>query len=506
MHICNYLTTSSDTFCVRRSNNCPDARIASQARKELEVAQQMLENPTASGRTIRVQQNVVQTLKSVLSSLRCLPPEILLEIAFYFKDEYPCHKTESPLWRFSRVCKKWRAVALSSKQLWTTVIIDSYVMYSDYPLEGGAENDILAEYLRRSGDAPLQIRAKFEGIYDVDITIQRKLINILISHSHRWKTLHFTASDYLWPEMRHIRGRIPILECITCISLFESELPSQERDKFFPIFSDAPMLQSVDVMMDEPIPFILPWNQLTHYRDNYDGLRSRRGLEDQFFRGYERLRECSILSRTPAMSTSQSLLPDLNSLVLASPASLKTITAPALQSLMLYYKKPRRAAETIVVNMNVISHFIYRSSCSLTVLVLSGNVNPEHDIKGDDLVPLLEACPRLVQLHVYVVDLQAHFLQCLTLSPTSGVVPMLADLTLDASSLLAPNIGFLLSVLESRLRESTVLREVSVKGPSTVIIPDDLLGRFISLRQSGFRLHIGVQDMDDFNCESLPAF
>ncbi|KAK0455764.1 uncharacterized protein EV420DRAFT_1644542 [Desarmillaria tabescens] len=236
------------------------------------------------------------------------------------------------------------------------------------------------------------------------------------------------------------------------------------------------------------MPFLLPWQQLTHYRDDYYGVRSRHDLESQFFGRCTRLRECILLSWLPTASVSQSMLPDLTSLVLGSSQPLNTITAPALQFLMLYCGQHEEAA-----GMGFLSRFISRSSCSLTVLVLFGGTYPCH-IESDDLVPVLKASPRLTQLSVYDVYIQEHFLQCMTLSTSSDMVPLLENLTLDAFSFTF-SIYLLFSMLESR----NILQEVSIKGSDIILVPHGLLFRYAALREKGFRLHFGTYDASEYN-------
>ncbi len=374
---------SSETFCIRHSNDSPSQSIEEKVREELEVAKNETENTKTSGIRAKARKATVNSLESVLSPLRRIPPEILLEIALYFQCESPCYKIENNLWRFGRVCRKWRAVALSSRHLWTTVIIDDMTCVGDVPEPA---DRVLAEYLRRSGDAPLHIHAKFDNVRDDVVPVQEALINTLASHSHRWKTLLFTARDYLWPHICQVVGRVPILERIAC--LFAWNDPSTDLDILLPVFSDAPQLQHVDINMDAPIPFLLPWNQLTHYHDNRHGFMSQHQLENQFFERCLHLRECTFLSRSPVMSKSTTLLPDLYSLVLASSASLNAITAPALQFLMVHHGRQEKILDT-----GILSRFISRSSCSLTALVLSGCKTMEFRLKSNDLVSVLRVSP-----------------------------------------------------------------------------------------------------------------
>ncbi|KAJ7156647.1 hypothetical protein C8R46DRAFT_860900, partial [Mycena filopes] len=61
-------------------------------------------------------QTFVKTHRAVLSILRLLPDEILLEIFQHCLAPHDARATAP--WVVSHVCRRWRAVALSSPQLW----------------------------------------------------------------------------------------------------------------------------------------------------------------------------------------------------------------------------------------------------------------------------------------------------------------------------------------------------------------------------------------------------
>ncbi|KAK0455766.1 uncharacterized protein EV420DRAFT_1644544 [Desarmillaria tabescens] len=488
MHICKYLETSSETFCFRHSNDSPTQSVEAKAREELTVAQKELEVCDASSMGAKAQQATVNSLKSVLSPLRRVPPEILFEIALYFQDGSPCHEIESDLWRFGRVCRKWRAVALLSRHLWTTVAIDDMMCVGVRPEPA---NRVLVEYLKRSGDLPLRVHVKFENYYVDDEPVDHVLINTLVSHSHRWKTLLFTAPDYLWPGLCQVGGHLPILERIACLSTRNE--PPTNLDILLPIFSDAPRLRHVDINMNAPIPFLLPWNQLTHYHDNRHGFMSHHKLEEQFFDRCLHLRECTLLSQSPVTNNSRTLLPDLYSLTLASSASLDAVTAPALQFLMIHHGHQERT-----LDIGILSRFISRSSCSLTALVLFGGTTLGSRIKSDELVPVLKASPQLMQLHVYGVNIQMYFLRSMTLSASSSdLVPLLEDLSLDVWCF---DVYLLFSMLESRCSKGSVLQQVSIKCMG-VTLSNQLLVRHATLQEKGFRLYFATQNANERQCE-----
>ncbi|KAK0207282.1 hypothetical protein IW262DRAFT_1282243 [Armillaria fumosa] len=66
--------------------------------------------------------------KKILSPSRRLPPELLTEI--FLRCSSLCDRRSSPLdphglpWTLSHVCRKWRAVAIATPELWSKICLD----------------------------------------------------------------------------------------------------------------------------------------------------------------------------------------------------------------------------------------------------------------------------------------------------------------------------------------------------------------------------------------------
>ncbi|KAJ7168031.1 hypothetical protein C8R46DRAFT_1094728 [Mycena filopes] len=71
-------------------------------------------------------QDFVKTHRAVLSVLRRVPDEILLEIFQHAREGIPDpDATATTPWAVSHVCSRWRAVALSSPQLWARFVLQN---------------------------------------------------------------------------------------------------------------------------------------------------------------------------------------------------------------------------------------------------------------------------------------------------------------------------------------------------------------------------------------------
>ncbi|KAJ7639536.1 hypothetical protein FB45DRAFT_905950 [Roridomyces roridus] len=64
---------------------------------------------------------------AILSRLRRMPPEVLVEIFSWTQGTHPLDGTERTSWVLAQVCRRWREISLSTPSLWATVYAD----YSD---------------------------------------------------------------------------------------------------------------------------------------------------------------------------------------------------------------------------------------------------------------------------------------------------------------------------------------------------------------------------------------
>ncbi|KAG7453256.1 uncharacterized protein BT62DRAFT_878843, partial [Guyanagaster necrorhizus] len=68
----------------------------------------------------KVMEEALAIYKRVLSPVRRLPPELLMEIFSWTRNSqsYHVHRMKGSPWVVSHVCKTWRAAALSCPELW----------------------------------------------------------------------------------------------------------------------------------------------------------------------------------------------------------------------------------------------------------------------------------------------------------------------------------------------------------------------------------------------------
>ncbi|THV06311.1 hypothetical protein K435DRAFT_789466 [Dendrothele bispora CBS 962.96] len=162
-------------------------------------------------------------------SIDSLPAEILFRIfeevclSHGSPDNWYCPNflgqfVDSPALTLSWVSQYWRKLTFSNPALWSSIRLDADDMIlrnstpSDPPI-----SDIIREFLRRSGDAP--IRLSLSVVYSQSVDPQFcTILEVLVKESHRWRELQLaTTWEALGFLQQHttldqIRGRLPILE------------------------------------------------------------------------------------------------------------------------------------------------------------------------------------------------------------------------------------------------------------------------------------------------------
>ncbi|KAF9525544.1 hypothetical protein CPB83DRAFT_859453 [Crepidotus variabilis] len=122
--------------------------------------------------------------------LRCLPDT----------HDAVIHPNESPI-LLTHICSSWRRVALSTPLLWSTIHLPLYNSPSFYPpippptsteLEENvqARERVIQTWLDRSSTCPLSLT-----LIDLDLPpASQKIFNLIVSSSHRWRSMKFSTS------------------------------------------------------------------------------------------------------------------------------------------------------------------------------------------------------------------------------------------------------------------------------------------------------------------------
>ncbi|KAF7343917.1 F-box domain-containing protein [Mycena venus] len=188
---------------------------------------------------LRAEKEVVrERLNSYRYPVLTLPNEIVSEIFVHFLPNYPyCPPLVGALspTTLTRICQKWREVALATPMLWRAIELFRYSM-SFQRLD-----QMFDLWTRRSFSSALSIRVP-------NSDISRALLPTLMSHRARWEYLEiYVGSDFV------VHGPLPRLRHLDLIVRDEQVA-----------FHDAPLLRTVTINIVQANYYIvLPWHQLT---------------------------------------------------------------------------------------------------------------------------------------------------------------------------------------------------------------------------------------------------
>ncbi|KAJ7152813.1 hypothetical protein C8R46DRAFT_1120351 [Mycena filopes] len=221
----------------------------------------------------------VDTHKAVLSAMRHLPNEILLEIfqySFVFSDFNDfCASSNAP-WTVSQVCSHWRAVALASPRLWS---------YFDLP------NSTPATWLRYdaylTGAPPVQLERAGRTPIIIDFgygSPRPDVSNLFLSVASQWAdatlevnylmSAHVSSHSFsalkkltlkTW-ELVQITDDINMVASLPALNYLHVKTSDDFQDRTFPRNLSLPWAQLQECDLDYPALHDLLWilPQLSH--------------------------------------------------------------------------------------------------------------------------------------------------------------------------------------------------------------------------------------------------
>ncbi|PPQ71273.1 LOW QUALITY PROTEIN: hypothetical protein CVT26_012044 [Gymnopilus dilepis] len=151
--------------------------------------------------TLERMETFIRTHQSILSAFRTLPNEVLSLIftACLPDVEYlpwqQCKWRKMASFRLSKVCKRWRYIAISTPRLWSIlgdVIVDETTAGGT---KGSSYLDFLEELLRRSGNHDLWVFISSPIAHYFPEC--HPIIEALLKHEHRWAALGLYGGSFL---------------------------------------------------------------------------------------------------------------------------------------------------------------------------------------------------------------------------------------------------------------------------------------------------------------------
>ncbi|KAK7471261.1 hypothetical protein VKT23_002669 [Stygiomarasmius scandens] len=179
-------------------------------------------------KNIQHDKKLLQNYSSIISSLRRIPPELWSRIFLLVYDASPhtfqdIFRSMHPNLQLTSICPFFRAVALETPQLWSTLIIDlHYIALHDSYLEQTVY--LLSLFLERSGTYPLYIRLTSKSsklsyrttqVSTYERTVQ-SILSLLFTHGSHWADVRITVEDRYITEslLSRIRGNLPMLHSL----------------------------------------------------------------------------------------------------------------------------------------------------------------------------------------------------------------------------------------------------------------------------------------------------
>ncbi|KAJ7728880.1 hypothetical protein B0H16DRAFT_1470269 [Mycena metata] len=296
-----------------------------------------------------------------LAPIRRIPPEVLSQIFLCYSDllgdSHDCLDVAHGVWLLGHICSHWRAVALSTPELWTSC---------NFSCRRGKRNALALVDVRleRTKTRPLCIR--FHCLHGTSED-QRKsrclqIMGAFIAHCSQWSELEIKVapSFYSAKQMDDLRHKIPNLRKLHIIGTFF--IDPRLRMNMITAFTIAPRLHSVTLESFDlwSINVALEWKQLASYSGSVQA--SPMILQDA-----PNLVDCTFyqsIPPTPGTSTLGLTRPRTHQLrhlhLHAGSCRPELLTLPALQSL-------RTSAVDIPI-LQSLERLLQRSMASLRTL------------------------------------------------------------------------------------------------------------------------------------------
>ncbi|KAJ6562757.1 hypothetical protein DFH09DRAFT_1478793 [Mycena vulgaris] len=178
-----------------------------------------------------------------------IPPEISAEIFLWCSAHIQCrpHPSNAPL-LFLKVCRAWRALALSVPALWDSVPEAEFTVPEQM-------EELITAWFSHAGTRPLSLDLPYLGHESPH------LHSLVSRHASRLQTLGLCIDADCYPSLADIRP-FPLLRDLNLYSMGDMLKQSSAP---MPLFRDAPLLRNLWLENLAPSTLAMPWSQLTKF-------------------------------------------------------------------------------------------------------------------------------------------------------------------------------------------------------------------------------------------------
>ncbi|KAJ7629804.1 hypothetical protein DFH06DRAFT_710177 [Mycena polygramma] len=178
-----------------------------------------------------------------------LPDEITSEIFMYIlppAPDFPYLTGRLSPTLLTRICRRWREIALGTPQLWRVLSFDDRAFVDDDEDELRLDARTLPLWLERSRACPLYLKLAYKNIW------ANRLIEAVVPHRTRWQhlELHLETVDHIFAYPNY-----PLLQHL--------EITIEDDTGGNVFLRDAPLLRTVVFNDTAALRVIVPWAQLT---------------------------------------------------------------------------------------------------------------------------------------------------------------------------------------------------------------------------------------------------
>ncbi|KAJ6477833.1 hypothetical protein C8R47DRAFT_1051438 [Mycena vitilis] len=193
-------------------------------------------------------------LGEIVYPVLTLPPEITSEIFVQAVNPLPNASSRSAPLLFLRICRLWRAIALSTPCLWARLNLG---FCRDEPASSvQALGNFAESWLSRPCDLPISLGFEYLGSVNEDLVTP-----LLRAHASRLHHVHIRMSSDALSGLQRI-GKLPALRSLSFVTYIENPALFQQVQTF----CDAPRLREVALGCGITLQkLLLPWRQITTF-------------------------------------------------------------------------------------------------------------------------------------------------------------------------------------------------------------------------------------------------